>query len=70
MGDSYEEAISGSAYLKFRTAILAADIFTLAGRRAALEAATVGDCILPVRIILRGDKETALAQRDPGLGRL
>jgi len=66
--DAYEEALTGEAFIKFKTAMASADLLSTAGRRAAFEAATEGDCILPVRLLLAG--ETTLAKRDGALGAL
>ena len=67
--DSYEEALAGPAYLRFQAAMAGADLSSAAGRRAVFEAATVGDCTLPIRLLLKGEKE--IAKRDAkGLGAL
>lgn len=66
--DAYEEALTGEAFIKFKTVMAAADLLSTSGRRTAFEAATEGDCVLPIRLLLAG--ETTLAKRDAALGAL
>jgi hypothetical protein len=63
-----EEALSGAAFVAYKTAIAGLDTATESSRRAVFEAATVGDCILPPRLIVSG--EVTLARRDESLGTL
>lgn len=68
VADAYEEALTGEAFIKFKTAMADADLLSTSGRRAAFEAATAGDCVLPIRLLLTG--ENTLAKRDAALGAL
>ena len=67
-GDAIEDALTGAPFIAFKTAIGAASFLTADGRRAAFEAATVGDCSLPIRILVAA--EVGLAKRHPALGTL
>jgi uncharacterized membrane protein YgcG len=67
-GDAIEECLSGAPFVAFHSAISGLDVSTEAGRRAAFEAATVGDCVLPPRLICSG--EVSLARRHDSLGTL
>jgi hypothetical protein len=60
--------LSGAAFVAYKTAIAGLDTATEASRRAVFEAATVGDCILPSRLLVSG--EVTLARRDESLGTL
>lgn len=66
--DAIEEALTGSAFLTFKAAVSSADFLTAGGRQTAFEAATVGDCVLPIRVLALG--EVGLSKRDPALGSL
>jgi hypothetical protein len=65
-GDAIEECLW--PFVAFHHAMLGLDVSTEAGRRAAFEAATVGDCVLPPRLMCSG--EVTLARRHDSLGTL
>ncbi|KAL3919017.1 MAG: hypothetical protein SGPRY_005786 [Prymnesium sp.] len=67
-GEALEAALSGAAFVRFRQVMLSTDLLTAAGRRKVFEAATEGDCILPIRLLLSG--EAGLAKKDSALGAL
>lgn len=66
ISDGIEAALMGAPYQRFKAAIMACNIATAEGRREAFEAATAGDCVLPIRLIMAG--EVTLARRDAALG--
>lgn len=68
MSEALEAALSGAPFIKFKSAMQAADLLTTAGRRRAFEAATKGNCLLSIRLLLAG--EPSLAKRDSALGAL
>ena len=68
LSEALEAAFSAAPFVKFRAAMQRADLLSTAGRRQAFEAATEGDCLLAIRLLVAG--EPTLARRDEALGTL
>lgn len=68
LSEALEAAFSAGPFVQFRAAMQQSDLLSTAGRRQAFEAATEGDCLLAVRLLVAG--EPSLARRDEALGTL
>lgn len=70
LSEALEAAISAAPFVRFRAAAMwRADLLSItAGRRQAFEAATEGDCLLAIRLLVAG--EPSLARHDEALGTL